>query len=314
MNRLTRIVVAASFALVAISFATAPAFGADRAKKKKAGTADRSATLTEPGKKFIYKTSAGAPQELEVYFPKGWSPSGAKVPGVLLFHGGSWTGGSLDQFRHACSYLASRGLVAATANYRMLPKSGREKLPADESYKRVCVTDAKSAIRWMKQHADELGIDPKRIITGGGSAGGHVSVLATTNPGLNDPADPKEFDTSVVAYLLFNPAFTAADSADAEIDVLKHLKAAFPPAILFFGTKDGWKTGTDAALQRLKSLGNTTTELWLAEDQSHGFFNRPPWQDVTLAAADRFLVVRGFLRGDCTLAPPPGGEKLVKVP
>lgn len=315
MNRLIHIVVAASFALVAVNFATVPALGADRVKRKKAGDADRSVIRTEPGKKFVYKQSAGAPQELEVYFPKGWSPSGAKVPGVLLFHGGSWTGGSLDQFRHACSYLASRGLVAATANYRMLPKIGREKLPAGESYKRVCVTDAKSAIRWMKQHADELGIDPKRVITGGGSAGGHISVLATTNPGLNDPADPKEFDTSVAAYLLFNPAFTATDSADAEIDVLKHLKAAFPPAILFFGTKDNtWKPGSDAALARLKALGNTTTELWLAEGQAHGFFNRPPWQDVTLAAADRFLVEHGFLKGDGTLASPPGGEKLVKAP
>lgn len=315
MNRLTRIVGAASVALVAISFAIIPAFGADRAKKKRAGDDDRSASRTEPGKKFVYKHSGGAAQELEVYFPQGWNPAGGKVPGVLLFHGGGWTGGTLDQFRHACNYLASRGLVAATANYRMLSKSERAKLSPGESHKRACITDAKSAIRWMKQHANELGIDPQRLITGGGSAGGHISVLATTNPGLNDPADPKGFDTSVAAYLLFNPAFTAADSADPEVDVLKHLQTGFAPAILFFGTKDNsWKPGSYAALARLKALGNTTAELWLAEGQAHGFFNRPPWQDVTLAAADRFLVERGFLKGAGALASGPGGEKLVKAP
>lgn len=273
---------------------------------------DRSA---EPGKQFVYKQSAGAPQELEVYYPPDWKPGGPKVPGLLLFHGGGWTGGDLSQFRYACAYFASRGLVAATANYRMLRKDEVQKRPAGEgSHKRVCVTDAKSAVRWMKQHADELNMDPQRLIVGGGSAGGHIAVLATTNPGLSDPSDPQGFDTAVVAYLLFNPAFTAKDSGDPEVDVLKHLTASLPPAILFFGTRDNWKAGSDAALLRLKTLGNTTAELWTAEDEAHGFYRQPPWQGLTLAAADRFLAAHGFLKGDCPLAAPANGKTLVKVP
>lgn len=280
-----------------------------------AGLSALSAESTvEPGKKFVYKQSAGVPQELEVYFPPNWKAGGPKVPGVLLFHGGSWRGGTLDQFRNAARYFASRGLVAATANYRMLKKGEDKKADGTLENKRVCVIDAKSAIRWMKQHADELGIDPQRIIIGGGSAGGHIAVLATLNPGLNDPKDPKEVDTSVAAYVLFNPAFSPQDSADAEVDVLKQLKVPFAPAIMFFGTRDTWKPGADAALKRLKTLGSTTTEMWLAEGQAHSFFNRQPWQDVTLTAADKFLVERGFLKGSCTLAQPPGGEKLVKSP
>jgi acetyl esterase/lipase len=268
----------------------------------------------EPGKKFTYKQSAGAPQELEVYFPPNWKAGGPKVPGVLLFHGGSWRGGSLDQFRNVAHYFASRGLVAATANYRMLKKGEGKTADGTLEGKRVCLTDAKSAIRWMKQHADELGLDPQRLILGGGSAGGHLAVLATLNPGLNDPSDPKDFDTCVAAYVLFNPAFSPQDSADAEVDVLKQLKVPFAPAIMFFGTKDTWKPGADAALKRLKALGNTTAEMWTAEGQGHGFFNKQQWQDVTLAAADRFLVERGLLKGSGTLAPPARGEKLVKAP
>ena len=274
-----------------------------------------SAVAVEPGKKFVYKQSGGAPQDLEIYFPPNWTTSGPAVPGVILFHGGGWTGGDLTQFRLACQYLASRGLVAATANYRMLTKAELAKLPAGESNKRVCVTDAKSAIRWMKQHAGELGIDPRRIITGGGSAGGHVAVLATLNPGLNDPADPKEVDTRVAAYLLFNPAFRAGDSTDPEIDVLRHLGSGLAPAIFFFGTDDRtWKPGSDALLAKLKARGGSTAELWLGEGQGHGFFNRPPWQNVTLAEADRFLVRQGFLQGTGTIAASGSGKKLVRAP
>ena len=60
-----------------------------------------------------------------------------------------------------------------------------------QSTKRVCIPDVKIAIRWFKQHAIELGLDPDRIVAGGGSAaGGHISLLGTTNPGLNNPSDP----------------------------------------------------------------------------------------------------------------------------
>lgn len=303
-------------ALACLCSLTAGAAAPESKNPRKNNAPDDTAEVSvEPGKVFVYKQSGGKPRELEVYFPPGWDAKTGKVPGVILFHGGSWKGGSLDQFRYACKYLASRGLVAATANYRMLTNAEEKVLPAGETNKRACITDAKSAIRWMKQHAEELGIDPKRLITGGGSAGGHVSVLATTNPGLNDPADPKEFDTGVAAYLLFNPAFKNTDSGDPEVHVLNHLKAGFPPAIFFFGDHDpGWKPGSDAALQQLRALGNTGAELWIAEGQKHGFFNKPPWQDITLAQADRFLVEHGFLTGSGTLDAPPNGEKLIKTP
>lgn len=267
-----------------------------------------------PGKVYVYKHSAGKPRQMEIYFPEGHDPAKAKVPGVILFHGGGWTGGGLSQFRAACHYLAGRGLVAATAEYQMLSKADATKLPAGETKKRVCITDAKSAIRWFKQKAGELGIDPARIITGGGSAGGHVSALATLNPGLNDPQDPKDIDTSVVAYLWFNPAFTAADRDDPEVDVLRHLAADMAPAIAFFGTADtAWLPGFEAAHAKLKAIGNTTTELWLANGQGHGFFNRDPWRTVALIAADRFLVERGLLLGEPSLASPAGGEKLLRA-
>lgn len=262
------------------------------------------------GKPYVYKTSGGVERKMEIYFPPNHDPAKSKVPGIILFHGGGWQGGNLSQFRYACAYFASRGLVCATAEYQMLGKSGIEKLAKGESRKRACVTDAKSAIRWFKKNATELGIDPARVITGGGSAGGHISALATLNPGLNDPADPKDIDTSVVAYLWFNPAFEDKDSKDSEIDILTHLKADLPPAIVFFGDKDSWKVGWDAAHAKWKTLGTKTIDLQIAAEQGHSFFNKEPWRAVTLIAADEFLVKQGFLTGKSTLAIPAEGEKL----
>ena len=149
------------------------------------------------GEIYSYKEEHGVTRKIEVYFPKSHEATHDSVPGIIMFHGGGWGGGKRDQFRYLCHYFASRGLVAATVSYRLATKADA----GDGSRKRVCVTDAKSAIRWYKQHAVELGIDPQRIIAGGGSAGGHICLLATTNPGLNDPNDNRTYDTSVAACI-----------------------------------------------------------------------------------------------------------------
>ena len=176
--------------------------------------------------------------------------------------------------------------------------------------KGVCNTDAKSAIRWFKQHAGVLGVDPARIITGGSSAGGHIALLATLNPGLNDPADPHGVDTSVVAYLLFNPAFETHDSVrDPEVDIMRIIRPDIAPAIVLFGTKDEWKLGWDGVYNKLTELGNTSTEYLLAEWVGHTFYNRVPrWKTLSLIACDRFLVKLGLLVAEPTLTAPITGE------
>jgi acetyl esterase len=262
------------------------------------------------GKRYVYKQVDGDPREMEIYFPVGWDPSKRTYPGIILFHGGGWGNGSLAAFRYQCEYFASRGLVAATANYTLVKSQG---YTGEGSRKRVCIVDAKSAIRWLKTHADELGLDPSRLIAGGGSAGGHVSMLATHNPGLNDPHDPEHIDTSVAAYVLFNPAFTSADAEDSEVDMLQHLNPDMPPAIVFFGTEDKWKSGWETVQQKLESLGATNIDLRLAPGAEHAFFNRQPWTDLTLIAADQFLTELGFLEGSPTLQAPSETMRLMQT-
>jgi len=280
---------------------------ADNSARRRAGSGGR--VTAPPGKTYVYKKTSAGERELEVYFPPNWKPGGEKVPAIVMFHGGGWTGGSRGQFRYLCHYFASRGLVAATVTYTLA--ENRRNNPDGTSYKRVCIVDAKSAIRWMKQHADELGIDPERMIAGGGSAGGHICLLSTVESEVNDPNDDQEVDTSVTAYLLFNPGLIADDKADPAVDFRAHLEADFSPAIVFFGSKDRLKAGWDAAHEQLESLGNKTTELYIAPEQSHGFFNRQPWADITLVAADKFLAKHGLLTGEPTLAESASSAQLI---
>lgn len=276
-----------------------------------------SAAPARAGKTYVYKTSAGKERKMEVYFPPNHNPKKSKGPAMIFFHGGAWLGGSLDEFRRTCAYFASRGLVCATANYQMLKISKAEasKLSATgDTHKRVCIIDAKSAIRWFKQQAKEFGFDPNRIITGGTSAGGHISALATMNPGLNDPADPKNIDTNVVAYIWVNPAFSRGDYRAPEIDLMNYLKADMPPTIAFWGENDNWKKGWDIAYAKWKSLGTKSIELKIARNEDHGFWNHNvPWQTAMLIETDKFLVKHGLLTGEPTLTMDEGSDRFTYI-
>lgn len=54
---------------------------------------------TSPGKEYVYKESDGKPRKMEIYFPPNHDPAKSKVPGMILFHGGGWSGGSLAMLR-----------------------------------------------------------------------------------------------------------------------------------------------------------------------------------------------------------------------
>ena len=90
--------------------------------------------------------------------------SSDKRPAIVFFFGGGWSGGSPSQFYPHAEYLASRGMVAIAAEYRV--KSRNNTRPKHS------LIDAKSAVRWIRQNADKLGINADKIAAGGGSAGG----------------------------------------------------------------------------------------------------------------------------------------------
>jgi len=260
----------------------------------------------------VYKKTPQGELTLHFSLPVDWKSSD-KRPAIVFFFGGGWKNGSHAQFVAHSDYFASRGMVAASADYRI------ESIHHTKPDK--CVEDAKSAVRYLRQHASELGIDPEKIVASGGSAGGHIAACSALIDAFDAESDDKSISAKPNALVLFNPALNIdelvlkrdpapEDKARAEaITPNRFIKAGTPPCIMFFGTADKLKAGADPYLAKAKPLG-LRAELWTAEGQAHGFFNRAPWSQVTAKKADEFLVSLGYLRGEPAVVVPPGAPGL----
>ena len=92
----------------------------------------------------VYKTIGDVKLKIYIYEPKGHK-AGAKRPAIVFFFGGGWRGGTPRQFLEHCRYLASKGMVAMTTDYRVSSRQGTKPFH--------CVRDGKSAVRWIRQNA-----------------------------------------------------------------------------------------------------------------------------------------------------------------
>jgi len=151
-----------------------------------------------PDQSHVYKTVGNTELDLHVFLPEGHQPSD-KRPAIVFFFGGGWVQGCPSQFYPHCEYLASRGMVAISAQYRV--KSRNKTTP------RECVKDGKSAVRWIRANASKLGIDPDRIAAGGGSAGGHVAAATALTEGFEEEGEDFSISYRPNALVLFNPVF-----------------------------------------------------------------------------------------------------------
>lgn len=106
----------------------------------------------------------------DIYSPDTPEASAKGRPAILLIHGGAWSSGSRRGLGGYALRLARNGFVAIAIDYRLAP---RWKFPAQ-------VDDVRTAIRWMSDHSESLGIDPSRIGIFGYSAGGHLACLIGT--------------------------------------------------------------------------------------------------------------------------------------
>lgn len=256
-------------------------------------------------KTFTYKKTKQAELAIHVHYPPGWTKDD-KRPAIVFFFGGGWTSGKIEQFEPQASYLASRGMVAARADYRV--KSRHQVSP------NACVEDAKSAVRWLRQNAARLGIDPDRIVASGGSAGGHIAAC-TACPGLDAKAEDVKISSKPNALLLFNPVlrFEGIPELMARINQDEKLGKALsptlcldrdtPPTLLFYGKEDRLLEQGEEFLEKSKKLGHTA-DLFVAEGVGHGFFNRSPWREKTLLRTDTFLESLGYLKGKPTIQVP----------
>ncbi|MBL8173807.1 MAG: alpha/beta hydrolase [Bryobacterales bacterium] len=232
----------------------------------------------------VYKKAGGVELKLWIFRPAGHTPS-KQSAAIVFFFGGGWTSGTPKQFEQHCLHLASKGMVAITADYRV---ASRHKVKVVD-----CVRDAKSAIRYVRTNAKRLGIDANRIAAGGGSAGGHLAAATALLPGYEEQGENTGISSRPNALVLFNPAVILADAAEADFKVSSlagvtermgaapetvspyhHVGKGAPAAIVFHGQADTtvpYRT-VEAFARKMKQAGNRC-ELAGYEGQAHGFFN-----------------------------------------
>ena len=255
----------------------------------------------------VYKKVGERELNLFVYLPQKRKPN-SQSPAIVFFHGGGWRAGTPAAFERQCQYFRNRGMVAITVEYRLITQ---HPIKID-----ACVEDAISAMRWVRKNASKLDINPNRIASSGGSAGGHLAAcVGLVGSTERQKTDDSQIDYRPNAMVLFNPAMALAPDrrmdpamlkqattvaknqtrGDAKmVSPLANSRSKHVPCIMFFGTNDRLLTPAKWFYEDSVAAGNQC-ELKTYPDQGHGFFNRGAAFEDTLKEADQFLVKLGWL-------------------
>jgi acetyl esterase len=263
-------------------------------------------TSLRAAESITYKRVGERELQLFIEKPADWKASD-KRPAIVFFFGGGWVGGSPQQFEKQSAYLAKRGLVGIRVEYRVIPKG--EKGPP-----LVCCHDAKSALRYVRSHSAEMGIDSQRIAAAGGSAGGHLAAFTALAPGLDDPQDDLSISCKPNALVLFNPVFNngpgqwgheRVGERYQEFSPAHNIHRQAPPTVVFLGDAD--KLIPVSVLRKFETemkQAGARCDAHIYPNAAHGFFNRDPHFTLTLIEADKFLASLGWLQGAPSLSAP----------
>jgi acetyl esterase/lipase len=182
--------------------------------------------------KILYKKTPQEDMYLYLLRPEG--KSRIVLPAIVYFTGGGWVNGNVEGQIPNAAWFRDKGIIGIDADYRVKSRHGTTPLE--------CIQDAKSAIRYVRAHARELGIDPERIIAAGGSAGGHLAACTYLDGG-DAPGEDLTISSKPDALVLHNPVLGEGFGTDffalhPEFSPILNVKKGWPPTILSNGTKD----------------------------------------------------------------------------
>lgn len=238
-------------------------------------------------------------EKADIYLPLAFEP-GKKYPGIVIIHGGGWTGGDKAGAReiNIGTTLACHGYVCMSINYA-LAKAGSPTFPQN-------IQDCERAVRWLRKNAARFQLDAEHIGAIGGSAGGHLTaLLAVSGPEVGiDPKEDADYSCRIQAAVPMYPHCAASwegrvppqpyaslpmfikSRAEApalwnSASPIKQLSADDPPMLILHGTAD--KTTPLDQSTRLheaaKKVG-VRSELLVIEDAPHSFHLQPKQRDL----------------------------------
>jgi acetyl esterase/lipase len=259
----------------------------------------------------------GAPElTLRIYRAKAAPTSSTRLPAVYWIHGGGMVMGGLDGDNVRLSeFVEQLGCVAVSVDYRLAPENPH---PAP-------VEDCYAGLLWTAAHADELGIDPARIVIGGASAG--AGLAAATTLLVRDKGGPAPIFQLLIYPMLDDRNITPSSHEISDVgiwdratniggwrallgeqagaaDVSPYAAPAratdltkLPPAYIDVGTADLFRDEDIDYALRLMQAG-VPTELHIYPGAFHGFEGFAPGASLTLAARSlRFAALKRALAG-----------------
>lgn len=252
----------------------APPAPAGTAVAATAPTSAAAAPAALPRKQIVnYKHVAQGDLILQIVRPAPAQFPGPR-PAIVFFHGGGWRTGSPAKFKPFSEALAEHGVVGISAQYRLMEPN--ERLPHD------AVRDARSALRYVRAHAESLGVDRERIGAGGASSGGHLALMTALKPPYDDPSDDLSVSPKPALLILMNPPLDMDDfpspvpvAQRRDLSPLHLLEPGLPPTLIFQGTADKVVPARQAPVfrDRAMALGNKDVTVVMFEGRKHSFFN-----------------------------------------
>ncbi len=260
-------------------------------------------------KKTVYKIAAGKELHATIFYT-GASQQKTGNTALALFHGGGWAFGDPSEFFEACRRFARKGYIAISFQYR-LSRNEDGTYPHPEITPVESVKDARSAIRWLRENAEPLKINPEKIVVGGQSAGGQLALSTALIDDINEESDNLNISPVPNALLLFS---SNVNTLEPWIDMLlgkrnneiwsispyHHLRKPMPPAIAFHGEEDDQVLPYIVRMfqTKMRELGNYY-ELYFYPGRKHylGEGNQKYaryFDEEILKLTDAFLEKSGF--------------------
>lgn len=249
-----------------------------------------------------YKKIGNIVLDAHIFYPSD-SIRNEKLPAILIFHGGGWDFGKAEWAFGYCNEFTKLGMVAISIQYRLC--SRHQVTPI------ASISDAKSAIRWVRQNAEELNIDSNKIVTFGWSAGGHIAACAgiikkfdESNENLSISSVPNammflytpldlrhEYDKDGWFEYLLKGKLRAEECSPAH-----HIRKNLPPSIIFHGTNDGTVPfdSVEKFAKKMKKKGNRC-DLHAFKGRDHLFTRDQKDNEKVLKLAKEFLISLGYL-------------------
>lgn len=230
---------------------------------------------------YVYRDQLPVPMRVFVCKPSGWRATDRRSALVHWFGGGFIFGNADSSAGEARYWAKNYGMVGIAPDYRVNDRFG--------TYCYVSADDGRAAIRWVQDHAAELGIDPARVVVSGSSAGGGVAFFAAMRdaPATGSAADNPLMRPAAIVTRAGVPDITTEShiqpyrNADrfstfgSTISPSANLDADFPPVLMAQGDQDTTVAPTPSvhfcsALIRLGRICEFNNKAGFGHDLSSG--------------------------------------------